>query len=128
MILLDARSYTVKYTATRKREENDKKQQTQDQLNDTTRLLELDVGQNKEYTDGLPDRITTLKNNIQIKMDNDEIEKTRKYIAKRNLVAETPTKAFCNHSKKRTKLQCLLQERKLTPEELNANPHQKKIH
>ena len=62
-------------------------------------------------------------------MDNNKVEKTQKYMAKRNLEAETPTKAFCNQvnkSKKRTKLQCLLQERKLTPEEQNANPHQKK--
>ena len=53
MILLDARAYTIKYTATRRREENDIKQQTQDQLNDTVRLLELDDGQNKDYTDKL---------------------------------------------------------------------------
>ena len=49
-------------------------------------------------------------------------------MAKRNLEAETPTKAFCNQfnkSKKKTNLQCLLQERKLTPEEQNANPHKK---
>ena len=49
-----------------------------------------------------------------------EWKKTRKYMAKRNLEAETPTKSFCNQvnkSKKKVKLQCLLQERKLTPEE-----------
>ena len=49
-------------------------------------------------------------------------------MAKRNLEAETPTKSFCNQvkrSKKKVKLQCLLQERKLTPEEQNTNPHQK---
>ena len=43
-------------------------------------------------------------------------------MAKRNLEAETPTKSFFNQV---NKLQCLLQERKLTPEEQNANPHQK---
>ena len=102
MILLDARAYTIKYTATRKREENDKKQETQDQLNDTVRLLELDDGENKDYTDELTDRITILKNNIQIKMDNDKIEKTRKYMAKPNLEAETPTKSFCNQVNKST--------------------------
>ena len=103
MILLDARAYTIKYTATRKREDNDKKQQTQDQLNDTIRLLELDDGQNKDYTDELTDRITTLKNNIQIKIDNDEFVKTLKYMAKRNLEAETPTKEFCNQVNKSKK-------------------------
>ena len=49
-------------------------------------------------------------------------------MAKRNLEAETPTKLFCiqvNKSKKKVKLQCLLQECKLTPEEQNTNPHQK---
>ena len=53
-------------------------------------------------------------------MDHDEMGSTRKYMAKCNLEAETPTKSFCNQvnkSKKRVKLQCLLQERKLTPEE-----------
>ena len=39
MILLDARAYTIKYTAARKKEERDIKQKTQDQLNDTVRLL-----------------------------------------------------------------------------------------
>ena len=68
MILLDARAYTIKYTAARKREERDIKQKTQDQLNDTVRLLELDDGQNKEYTDNLTEQITTLKDNIQMKM------------------------------------------------------------
>ena len=61
-------------------------------------------------------------------MDNEEIESTRKYMAKRNLEAETPTKAFCNqvkNYKKKVKLQCLLQERNLTPDELLANPNQK---
>ena len=114
MILLDARAYTIKYKAARKREENDKKTKTQNQLNDTVRLLELDDGVNKEYTDELTDRINTLKNNIQVKMDNDEMESARRYMAKRNLEAETPTKSFCNQankSKKKIKLQCLLQEK-----------------
>ena len=55
MILLDARAYTIKYTATRRGEENDKKQKTQYQLNDTVSLLELEDGQNKDYTDKLTD-------------------------------------------------------------------------
>ena len=49
-------------------------------------------------------------------------------MAKHNLETETPTKSFCNQvnkSKKKVKLQCLLQERKLTPEEQTANPYQK---
>ena len=49
-------------------------------------------------------------------------------MANQNLEAETPTKSFCNQvkkAKKKVKLQCLLQERKPTPEEQNSNPHQK---
>ena len=45
-----------------------------------------------------------------------------------NLEAEPPTKSFCNQvnkSKKKVKLQCLLQERKLTPEEQKTNSNQK---
>ena len=49
------------------------------QLNNTVRLLEINDGINKEYTDELTDRINTLKNNIQIKMD--EMESTCKYMA-----------------------------------------------
>ena len=52
------------------------------------RLLEIDNGVNKEYTNELTDRINTLKNTIQIKMDNDEMESTRKYMANYNLEAE----------------------------------------
>ena len=80
MILLDVRAYTytIKYTATRRREENDIKKLTQDQLNDTVRLLELDDGHKKEYTYDLMVRIKILKDNIQLKMDNEEAEKTRK--------------------------------------------------
>ena len=46
-----------------------------------------------------------------MKIDIDEMESTRKYVAKRNLEAETPTKSFfiqVNESKKKDKLQCLL--------------------
>ena len=71
MILLDARAYTIKYKAARKREEKEEKHKTQNQLNDTLRLLEVYDGLNKQYTDELTDRISTIKNNIQIKMDND---------------------------------------------------------
>ena len=55
------------------------------------------------------------------------MESPCKYIAKRNLEAETPTKSFWNQvnkSKKKVKLQCLLQERILTTEEQISNPNQ----
>ena len=56
------------------------------------------------------------------------MESTRRCMAKCNLEAETPTKSFWNQlnkSKKKVKLQCLLQELKLTPEEQIVNPNQK---
>ena len=36
-------------------------------------------------------------------MDHDEMEKTHKYMAKRNLEAETPTKSFCDQVNKSKK-------------------------
>ena len=92
------------------------------------RTLELDNEHNKEYTDNLTDRIKILKDNIQLKLDTEEAEKTRKYMAKRNLEAETPTKSFHSQvkkAKKKVKLQCLLQERNFTQAEQESNPHQK---
>ena len=50
-------------------------------------------------------------------------------MAKRNLEAETPTKNFCNQinkSRKKAQLSCLLQERKLTPQETLDDQTQKK--
>ena len=130
MILLDAKAYTIKYTAMRKREENDKKQKKQDQINDTVRLLELEDGANKDYTDELTDRITTLKNNIQIKMDDDKIEKTREYMAKRNLEAKTPTKSYCNQvnkSKKKLNYNACFKTQ-INPQGTNCKPKPKAIH
>ena len=49
---------------------------TQNQLNYTVRLLELDDGHNKDHTDKLTERISTLKDNIQLQMDTEEIERT----------------------------------------------------
>ena len=49
-------------------------------------------------------------------------------MAQHNLEAETTTKNFCNQvnkAKQTVKLTCLLQERKLTPEETLADPTQK---
>ena len=57
-----------------------------------------------------------------------EQEVARKYMAKRNLEDETPTKKFCNQIKKfrqREKLTCLLIERKLSRAETPADPIQK---
>ena len=61
MILLDARSYSIIFKAIRKKEENDEKKKIHDQLNDTVRLLEIDDGENKQYTDDLTEQINILK-------------------------------------------------------------------
>ena len=64
---------------------------------------------------------------IQARNDYEEEEKTLKYMAKRNLEADTPTKTFCNQinkSREKVKLSRLLQERKLTPQGTLAEPTQ----
>ena len=99
-------------------------------LDDTVGLLELDTGQNQTTTYELLDKINTLKDTIQARNDYEEEEKARKYMAQRNLEAETPNKNFCNQinkSKKKGKLSSLLQERKLTPEETLTDPTQKQF-
>ena len=65
---------------------------------------------------------------LQARIDYDEQESAKKYMAKRNLEAETPSKNVCNQikkSKQKAKLTCLMQERDPTPEELIDNPTQK---
>merc|ERR1712239_63499 len=130
MVLLDARAYAIKFVATRKKIENEQKQEMKDRLEEAARILEEDDGNNQEYTNELLDNVNTLKHTIQAKNEFEEEEKARKYMAQRNLEAETPTKAFCNQvnkNKKRTKLTCILQERKPTPQEEKNNPTQKQF-
>ena len=113
MVLVDARAYSIKFVATRQKVENEQKQELNNRLEDAVRLLELDKGQNKDHTNELMDNVNTLKNTIQARNEFEEEEKARKYMAQKNLEAETPTKALCNQmskAKKRTKLTCLLQE------------------
>ena len=64
----------------------------QNRLDDAIRLLELDDGHNDDHTNELFDNVNTLKNIIQARNDYEEEEKDRKYMAKLNLEAETPTK------------------------------------
>ena len=121
MVPLDARAYTIKYVATRKRNERAEKQEIQDWLDDAIRVLELDNGQDIEHTNKLFYKVNTLKHTTQARNDYEEEEKARKFMAKRNLEAETPTKNFFNQinkSRKKVQLSCLLQERELTPKKL----------
>merc|ERR1712082_184292 len=107
MVLLDARAYAIKFVATRKKVENEQKQELNNRLEEAVRILEEDDGQNKEYTNKLLNNVNTLKNTIRARNEFEEEEKARKYMAQKNLEAESPTKAFCNQmnkAKKRTKL------------------------
>ena len=125
MVLLDDRAYTIKYVATRKKNEQAEKQEIQNRLDDAIRLLELDDGQDNDHTNELFDKVNTLKHTIQAKNDHEEEEKARKYVAKSNLEAETPSKNLCNQinkSQKNVKLSFLLQERKPTLRETLAYP------
>ena len=72
MVLLDARSYTIKYIATRKKNEIAEKQETQQIIDDTKRLHELDTGQDQATTNELLDKINTLKDIIQARNDYEE--------------------------------------------------------
>ena len=94
MILCDARAYSIKFTATRKKFDNTSKLEKDLELEDAVRLLELDTGQDQKTTNKLMVRVNTLKDTIQAPNDYDEQEAARKYMAKRNLEAETPPKTF----------------------------------
>ena len=100
MVLLDARAHTIKFVATRGKNEIAEKQEIQQRLEDAARLLELDTGQDPTYTNKLFDKINTLQHTIQERNDYEEEDKARKYMAQRNLEAETPTKNFCNQINK----------------------------
>ena len=78
MVLLDARAYSIKFVATRKKVENEEKQEIQHRLEDAVRLLELDKGQDINHTNELMDNINTLKDTIQARNDYEEEEKARK--------------------------------------------------
>ena len=117
MILCDARGYSIKYAATRKRNNNRTKQEKAQQLEDAVTLLELDNGQDSDTTNRLMDDVNTLRDTIQAQNDYEEQEAARKYMAKRNLEAETPTKNFCNQIKKprkKVKLEHFLKKPKTT--------------
>ena len=104
------------------------KQQKNQELEDAVNLLELDNGQDQQTTNDLMDRVNTLRQTIQEQNDYEEQEVAKRYMANRNLEAETPTKNFCNQIKKsrqKAKLACLLKERKLTPAETLDDPSQK---
>ncbi len=75
MVLLDARAYSIKFVATRKKVENEQKQELNSRLEDAVRLLEDDSGQNKEHTNELMDNVNNLKYTIQTRNNFEEEEK-----------------------------------------------------
>ena len=127
MILCDTLAYSIKFVATRKKQDNAEKVKQQLELDDAVAILEADDGQDLDHTNALMDKVKTLSDAIQAQMDHDEQEAARRFLAKRKLEAETPTKNLCNQvkkSKQKTKLTCLLQERELTPQEFSKHPIQ----
>ena len=81
MVLLEARSNTIKYISTRKKNKLAEKEDKQNKLDDAIRLLELDTGQDKNHTNELFYNKNTLKHTIQAKNEYEEEEKARKYMA-----------------------------------------------
>ena len=57
MVLLDTRAYTIKYIATRKRDEKVEKLDMQIRLDDAIRLLELDNRHSETHTNKLIDNV-----------------------------------------------------------------------
>merc|ERR1712239_106469 len=90
MILLDARTYSIKFVATRKKVEKEEKQKLNDKLEDAVRILELDKGESQQHTNELMDNVNTLKNTIHARNEYEDEERARKFMAKKNLEAETP--------------------------------------
>merc|ERR1712082_347560 len=127
MILLDARAYSIKFVATRKKVEKEERQELNNRLEDAVRLLELDKGEFQQHTDELLDNVNTLKNTIQAR--NEYEEKARKYMAQKNLEAETPTKAFCNQMNRTKKNQAHMSPpgKETYPPRTCQRPHPKTI-
>merc|ERR1712059_151879 len=125
IILCEARAYSIKFTAIRKIYDNAEKRKKQEELDDAVRLLEADDGADPQHSNKLIENMKTLSDEIQEQIDIDEQEAAKKFLAKRNLEAETPTKNFCNQvkkSKQKTKIACLLEKRAPTPQEFARDP------
>ena len=87
----DASDYSIKFTATRKKEDNMKKQKKNLELKDAITLLELDNGHDKQTTNELIDKVNTLRQTIQAQADFEEQEAAKRFMANNNLQAKTPT-------------------------------------
>ena len=85
MILCDARAYSIKFMATRKKEDNMTKHRKNLELEDAITLLELDNGQDKQTTNELIDKVNTLRQTIQAQADFEEKEAAKRFMANKNL-------------------------------------------
>ena len=65
MVLLDARAYTIKYVATRKKHDQAEKLEMQNRLDDAIRLLELYEELDNNHTNELFDNVNSLKHTIK---------------------------------------------------------------
>ena len=84
VLLMEARSFVMKYEAAKNRKSNCRKLEIED---------EIDRIQNSQV-DKDTVRVETLKNELQKLEDTREEENARRYFAKNNLEGERPTKFF----------------------------------
>ena len=78
MIPCDARAYSIKFTATRKNQDNMTKQKKKLKLEDAITLLELDNGQDNQTTNDLIDKVNPLRQTIQAPTDFEEQEAAKR--------------------------------------------------
>ena len=94
MIICDARAYSIKFMATRKRFDNAEKLKQQLELEDAEALLELDNGQDQSHTNKLMDKVKTLSDTLHITSPN-QLQRTRgskKVYGKKKLRSRDPNK------------------------------------
>ena len=83
VVLMEVRLFVMKYEAKKRREENEKKESIESEIDKT--------------------RIDELKEELQKIDDECDLESARRYFTKNNLEGERPTKFFCSMNKKTSK-------------------------
>ena len=91
VILLEARSFAMKYQAGKEREEIKKKEEIES---------EIDRLQNSDKENDI-ERVNVLKEEVQKMEDERDMESARRFLAKYQLEGEKPTNFFCSINKKR---------------------------
>ena len=90
VILMEVRSFTMKYQAGERRKEKEKMEKIES---------EIDSIQNSTNEKDV-ERVNILKEELQELEDQKDIMNARKYLAKNQLEGERPTKFFCSMNKK----------------------------